>query len=203
MTRNLTRQLSTILDSLINFERDTNSYKSLKELSNYYLNILPKTDSILSNKNFNFSIFKDLKGQETIQGINSAVVLAASGREDYIYNPPNFNIQTDAYRLENNSVDGVSKSTNKTIENPKTIVLTKPYKLYPNPSNGLITIEFMDDEKNSNFELLEISGKLLEKKYLNNVVNELDFSKLNNGIYFLRITQSNEKQFVDKIIIAK
>ena len=57
------------------------------------------------------------------------------------------------------------------------------YELYPNPSSQ--TIQIKNTKQNFDYEILNLSGKLMKKDNSNGVIN-IDF--LNNGIYFLKIT---------------
>jgi hypothetical protein len=82
------------------------------------------------------------------------------------------------------------------------------FKTYPNPSNGIINIEWTNAEKgNINAQLYSLSGKLiLEKTYLSNNVSTnkeiLVLSNLKVGNYFLKIA-SEQKVGTAKIILQK
>ncbi len=82
------------------------------------------------------------------------------------------------------------------------------FKTYPNPSNGIINIEWNDSESgNVNAQLYDLSGKLiLEKNYTSNKTftnkEVLDLSNLNVGNYFLKI-ESDQKVGMEKIILQK
>ena len=78
-------------------------------------------------------------------------------------------------------------------------------KMYPNPSNGQFKIDLIKGNLNQDieFQLYNISGKLVHSdsytpsEFLN---NSFDFQHLEKGIYFARITSSNE-QVVKNIVI--
>ena len=77
----------------------------------------------------------------------------------------------------------------KYITNIQTLDTQKSVAVYPNPTNGKITIETFTS-KNS-FELYESSGILLQRSFTTNFKSEIDLSCLSSGIYLLRIIHNN------------
>lgn len=73
--------------------------------------------------------------------------------------------------------------------------------IYPNPSNGFITIEIQQSEipihtNQLKYELYSMDGQLLQVRNLNSTVDAIDLSNVGAGIYFLSILQgSNQKVF--------
>lgn len=69
--------------------------------------------------------------------------------------------------------------------------------IYPNPSSGVFklntTVQDLD------YQLINIQGRVLEKGAV--VKNQLDFSKYNQGVYFLRLSASNKSTFIKKILL--
>ena len=77
-------------------------------------------------------------------------------------------------------------------------------KLFPNPSNGTISIEMAEDLKgNYQLEVQDLVGKTVAEKQLklqSSNVLQIDLSYLPKGVYFLKL--SNEKSAaVKKIVI--
>ena len=73
--------------------------------------------------------------------------------------------------------------------------------VYPNPSNGLVTITYGTFEP-TQIQVYDISGKLiLTKESLNVSETNLDLSSASQGIYFIKI--SSENQSVVKRLIKK
>lgn len=73
--------------------------------------------------------------------------------------------------------------------------------VYPNPSNGLVTIAYGTFEP-TQIQVYDISGKLiLTKENLNVSETNLDLSSASQGIYFIKI--SSENQSVVKRLIKK
>jgi len=74
--------------------------------------------------------------------------------------------------------------------------------VYPNPTNSILTVEFL----NPNFfttvkiSVINIFGEIInEQDSLPSSSTSLDFSNLNSGIYFLSI-ESKHLTFIKKII---
>ncbi|MEI7595653.1 MAG: lipocalin-like domain-containing protein [Bacteroidota bacterium] len=111
---------------------------------------------------------------------------SASRDSGYFYTVTSFDNQThtsgSAYA---NAIwiDASSASAHQLSEFEKTI------KIYPNPSNNIVSIEVVD-YKNSTIELSNIQGQTLK---LINVISEktkLDISNLANGVYIVKISNS-------------
>ena len=77
-------------------------------------------------------------------------------------------------------------------------------KIYPNPTNGLLTIEFETPEKNVDIEVLDLIGKSVLKtnsKHNGGVFQKLlDLSHLSEGNYFVKIT-AGEKITTVKVTV--
>src|SRR5687767_3090766 len=74
-------------------------------------------------------------------------------------------------------------------------------KMYPNPASNHLTIYFEYDERWLGKELfvIDLNGKLVMKKIINANILELDISKLNAGIYFIR-AQKEDENILQKFI---
>lgn len=74
------------------------------------------------------------------------------------------------------------------------------FKIYPNPANDLIYINFKNNDKYS-VELLDVNGRvILTKVFEKNIKNSIDISTLKAGEYFLK-AQSSDKIKIEKLII--
>lgn len=60
-------------------------------------------------------------------------------------------------------------------------------KLYPNPSDGKITID-CGENKELNFLVYNLSGEIILQNVLTRGTNKIDISSLARGIYFIKIT---------------
>ena len=65
--------------------------------------------------------------------------------------------------------------------------------LYPNPSNGLFTIQADQEHIGSSYQILDNLGRLIDKGIIRELSQDFDLSDKPKGIY--RIQVSNEKAF--------
>lgn len=69
--------------------------------------------------------------------------------------------------------------------------------VYPNPSNGIITINTA--EKSVNYQLISLQGRVLQQGVVDK--NSIDFSNKAKGIYILRLNSENNNTFIKRIFI--
>ena len=76
--------------------------------------------------------------------------------------------------------------------------------IYPNPSNGLVTIENkIKTNCNSSVYLLDVFGKeIYRRDNLSGTKNTFDFSGLSNGLYFLTLNNGINK-YTEKLVIKQ
>ncbi len=77
-------------------------------------------------------------------------------------------------------------------------------EVYPNPFNSVSKLIANFSFKNASIQLYNIFGKLV--KEFNNIYGiefTLTGDKLNEGVYFLKVIQDNEKILIQKILILK
>jgi hypothetical protein len=72
-------------------------------------------------------------------------------------------------------------------------------KLYPNPGDGHFIVLL---EQTTQVTLMDIFGKIVDKKVLNANTNELDLSHLDEGVYFI-IGKTEQDHWQKKIIIKR
>lgn len=88
----------------------------------------------------------------------------------------------------------------------KSISKEPDFKLYPNPSNGIITMEFLGETpENLLIEVFNATGKLVatvDGEFGNNGLQMLDLSNLSSGLYTVKITTPH-KTGAQKIVIQK
>lgn len=90
---------------------------------------------------------------------------------------------------------------------------TKPreIKLYPNPANNSIKIEFTNNANTSRYEVLDLNGRVIQTNILQaqsavgfneyNYQEEIEVSNLTNGVYFLTIFGENGTLHRQKFIV--
>ena len=72
--------------------------------------------------------------------------------------------------------------------------------VYPNPSAGIVNIDFGIIEKKSTIRVVDLPGNLLKEEIVQNTSKAwVDISALSDGIYFLEV--KNENGFITQKII--
>ncbi len=77
-------------------------------------------------------------------------------------------------------------------------------KVYPNPSNDNVTIDYQLNTNNGTFFLYNSLGQLLLQKKLSNIENKVVLSKnecSTAGVYLFEIKEENNKKIIGKFII--
>jgi len=71
----------------------------------------------------------------------------------------------------------------------------KDFKIYPNPTAGIVKIEFDSMLKiGSEISLFNVSGRLLKNYYVNNLQDQsLNLSEFGPGTYFLSLEVEGER----------
>ena len=78
-------------------------------------------------------------------------------------------------------------------------VESKGIKIYPNPANNELNVVYSNTGTSSMAEVYDLSGKLLLRQVLqNNAAEKIDLNSISNGIYLLRISDTNFKLIVNK-----
>ncbi len=74
--------------------------------------------------------------------------------------------------------------------------------IYPNPTNGLLNIEFIK-EKNYTVDILDHEGKLLSSEVVKGSNYKKDLSEYANGLYIIRVTDYYKNFDNGKIVLQK
>ena len=78
----------------------------------------------------------------------------------------------------------------------KSALQSEKLRIYPNPSDGIFTIEINKTESNKiSVEILDITGKLVYRNdypVLGTMKETIDLQNLNKGMYFLRIMEGDK-----------
>jgi hypothetical protein len=80
------------------------------------------------------------------------------------------------------------------------------YKLFPNPNNGIMTLEYHTaTEETVVFGIYTIEGKLVKSKTLNIKNNsiEINAEELNAGVYYYEIKEGGKRVKTQKLVIVK
>jgi len=84
---------------------------------------------------------------------------------------------------------------NTSVQNTQSLYINSEYHFYPNPAKNYITIKL-----NCDLDIIDIIGRVVLSKtgtYSNQLI---DISKLNNGLYFVKIKHNGEEK-IEKLII--
>jgi len=141
-----------------------------------------------NNNNNNYSIFSydgnNLK-QLNLGSINCQTVLLSSmfANDHYLF----FGNGNSLVKID---LDTVSTSTYLSTQENNFI---QPMIVYPNPSKDLISFSAQVE----NIIVFDLTGKQV---FLNLQDNKLNISSLENGIYVLKITDTQQKVFTEKLI---
>ncbi|MCL9807377.1 T9SS type A sorting domain-containing protein [Flavobacterium amniphilum] len=69
------------------------------------------------------------------------------------------------------------------------------FTLYPNPTNGIVNISLKDASVSVNSaEVMDVSGKVLFKKTINNPNAVVDLTSLANGMYFIKLKAGQQEK---------
>ncbi|MCF7560274.1 spondin domain-containing protein [Sabulilitoribacter multivorans] len=76
-------------------------------------------------------------------------------------------------------------------------------KIYPNPTNGNITISNIKNIELSTVQVYNVLGRLIKEISLKNGLNKvnLDLTSLNQGVYLLSLNDSNGRSKTQKLVI--
>ena len=77
---------------------------------------------------------------------------------------------------------------------------TLDFSVYPNPASNFINVSGIDNNK-TEYEVLNSLGKLVVSGSLNS--QKIDCSTLSNGIYFLKLIDSDNNRGVKRIVVAR
>lgn len=68
-------------------------------------------------------------------------------------------------------------------------------QVYPNPAASVLNLYFEYDERwrGREMQVLDMSGKIVIRKIINSKIQQIDVSRLNAGIYFIRAEKEEEK----------
>jgi len=113
-----------------------------------------------------------------LEMFNAETILQADGKivtlgYSYWFNGPE---DIMLARFNNNPLSVPEFETNKLI-------------IYPNPSNGIFTLEREFSEMD-NYQITDITGKIIANGELNDTQSQIDLSAAQTGVYFLKTANS-------------
>ena len=66
-------------------------------------------------------------------------------------------------------------------------------KVFPNPTQDFITIQFSEYIEDSRYSLYDFTGKLIENKLINSADTEINMEKYASGQYILKLTNKSRQ----------
>ena len=72
--------------------------------------------------------------------------------------------------------------------------------IFPNPNNGIFTIELTNSTETSSIEVYNILGSKIKGQKLNSEKTEINLQDQTNGVYFIYLIENNKKVNVSKIV---
>ncbi|MDQ2180303.1 T9SS type A sorting domain-containing protein, partial [Marinifilum sp. D714] len=160
-----------------------------------------KKEVVLTKNEFNitFTILDrsgSIAGAEVILD-NKAKITDESGKVSYTKKVGDYDytVSADGHNSESGSVsitnDDISKEIVLSIVTSISEIEDNLFKVYPNPTNGLVKIEGKLLNK-ARITLIDINGKVWKVKTSDSISCELDLSSYPSGMYILRIEKENE-----------
>ena len=74
--------------------------------------------------------------------------------------------------------------------------------IYPNPSNGVISVELAEGVSTSSLEIVNISGQVVHEAILNSRNTILELGDLPNGMYLVTLTSSTHSS-VRRLVLQR
>ncbi len=139
-------------------------------------------------------------------GIGDDAFSYVSGYHEF-YNSIYFANDTTGYAVGfvNNDYSGftggliIKNSTGNNINQIDNIQNNNLYSIYPNPSEGIFTLE--TSESPALISVWDITGKELFRTETSKTINRIDLSNYNDGLYFILI-KTGHQEIIKKVVIS-
>jgi len=178
---------------------DVNTFEMLGSSHNYIIDILP--GNILRWK-FNNIMLPDSNSNEPgshgyvqyrIKRTNNNTPGTQIKNTAYIYFDFNEPIVTNTAINTIETITGIKSSSSNSDE----------WNVYPNPSTGVLYIVNSSSVKEeSQIQVINSIGQTVLEETITSNYKNIDLSKLNNGVYFVKIT-SDKSSTVKRIVLSK
>jgi len=98
--------------------------------------------------------------------------------------------------------DAIEQSFTITVQESTSVneSLSETFEVYPNPSNGKINLSGLNSS-GVELDVFSLSGKMVHSVNLSRLETSVDLSKLNKGIYLIRVNSNSDKPVIRKITI--
>ncbi|MGB3342554.1 MAG: T9SS type A sorting domain-containing protein [Aequorivita sp.] len=82
----------------------------------------------------------------------------------------------------------IARYNNTVLSSPE--FESRKITVYPNPSNGIFTVEHNFNSEKESFQITDIIGKTIANGELDNMQTQIDLSSASSGVYFLKTSNS-------------
>ncbi len=89
-------------------------------------------------------------------------------------------------RTEDPEVSNEKNPVNKELE-----IISTSISLFPNPANGVVTLNIPDNNENTLVAIKDISGKIVQSIQTSSILTEINTSELNSGMYYVSFQYNN------------
>lgn len=169
--------------------RDEQLYvKGLHNNKNYYTTY----HQVYDLDNFNLSQFSDENEIWISPNVNNLTIAFKSRWTDILWEAPT--LEDSIARAQNEL-----NSKNLTRDEIKPQAERSILKIYPNPTDDLLTIELPVEDGAVQLTVLDLSGKIVLKKQLSLAKQELDIKILRQGTYIFEIVNSIGEMQIFKV----
>ncbi len=169
--------------------------KALSDTVDVLWHALPPKPTVTVSGNDTLTYFSNLNLQWYF---NTSALGGETNTIHIAQNDGNYFVQvTDSFGCSNNSdtvnVVGVG------IE----VIENSSFSIYPNPSNGQLTVEF-DDQEIKSVEVINLLGETVFNRTVNNQEHkiEMDITNLAEGVYYIRLNAQHDK-YLQKLILLR
>jgi hypothetical protein len=167
--------------------------------------IVYKTGATFGSNNVMMSYARFGLGKVAALGDSSPPDDGTGDPNDALYNGWTLDAGGNHERLIMNATIWLA-TTNATTTGIDPIDNNEKIIVYPNPSNGTVSLNFFNKSENASIELINELGQVVHAEKLSNCSNgciqTIDISSCENGVYFLKIYNNNNIQ-IKKIMLEK
>lgn len=131
--------------------------------------------------------------------------LSIAENNSKIYKNVYANLCVPCIDFQNGQTEGIKSNTK--LANSDVEDFNEKIKIYPNPANSYINIDFVNNELFNNIkeiEVVDITGKRVLLENINSVNHTIYTNNLANGIYIVNVIDNNNyKIFNQKVVVIK
>ncbi|MFT7613587.1 MAG: hypothetical protein ACI9J3_002562 [Parvicellaceae bacterium] len=104
-------------------------------------------------------------------------------------------------KLDSNGCDSLGCPTPWVNAIEELTLLDLEFKIYPNPSTGLVNFQFSESFQNGQLAVYDMVGNLIFNQRESSEYFTLDFSSFKKGMYLIKMVTEDRKMSIRKLII--